>query len=66
MKTTLDRFGRIVVPKEIRDRLGLQPGVDIDIDQQGDAVLLKPAGHETPLKTEKGFSFIKEQRRATS
>jgi AbrB family looped-hinge helix DNA binding protein len=54
MKTTLDRFGRLVVPKDIRDRLGLHPGAEMEIDEQGDAVMLKPAGSETPVKMEDG------------
>lgn len=54
MKTTLDRFGRIVVPKDIRDRLGLKPGAEIEIDEQGNEVVLKPVEHETPLKLEEG------------
>jgi len=54
MKTTLDRFGRLVVPKDIRDRLGLHPGAEIEIDEQGDAVMLKLAGREAPVKVEDG------------
>jgi len=26
METTLDKFGRIVIPKRVRDDLGLKPG----------------------------------------
>ncbi|MEK6697494.1 MAG: AbrB/MazE/SpoVT family DNA-binding domain-containing protein [Nitrospirota bacterium] len=54
MKTTLDRFGRVVVPKDIRDRLGLKPGAELEIDEQGNEVVLKPVEHETPLKLEEG------------
>lgn len=54
MKTILDRFGRVVVPKEIRDRLGLKPGTEIEIDEHGNEVLLKPVEHETPLQLEDG------------
>ncbi|HLE40693.1 MAG TPA: AbrB/MazE/SpoVT family DNA-binding domain-containing protein [Nitrospirota bacterium] len=54
MKTTLDRFGRVVVPKEIRDRLGLKPGAEIELDEHGNEVVLKPVEHETPLKLEDG------------
>ena len=54
MKTILDRFGRVVVPKEIRDRLGLKPGAEIEIDEQGNEVLLRPVEHETPLQLEDG------------
>ncbi|MBI1865511.1 MAG: AbrB/MazE/SpoVT family DNA-binding domain-containing protein [Nitrospirae bacterium] len=54
MKATLDRFGRIVVPKKIRDRLGLRPGSEIELDEHGSELVLKPAGRETPLKLEDG------------
>ncbi len=54
MKTVLDRFGRIVVPKEIRQRLGLKPGTEMEIDEHGSEVVLKRIGNETPLKLEDG------------
>jgi len=54
MKTTLDRFGRLVVPKEIRDRLGLKPGDEVEIEEQGNEAVLKPVEHEAPLKVQEG------------
>jgi AbrB family looped-hinge helix DNA binding protein len=54
MKTTLDRFGRVVVPKDIRDRLGLKPGAEIEINEQKNEVVLKLVEHGTPLKLEEG------------
>ena len=54
MKTVLDRFGRIVIPKEIRQRLGLKPGTEIEIDEHGSEVVLKRIRNETPLKLEDG------------
>jgi len=33
MRTTIDKAGRIVVPKRLRDRLGLQPGTEVEIDE---------------------------------
>lgn len=36
MKTTMDKAGRLVVPKELRERLGLKPGdVELSIDGAG-------------------------------
>jgi AbrB family looped-hinge helix DNA binding protein len=55
MKTTMDRFGRVVVPKDIRDRLGLRPGAEVDIDEKGNEVVLKPVEHEPSLMVKKGI-----------
>jgi AbrB family looped-hinge helix DNA binding protein len=41
MKTTVDRFGRIVVPKEIRDRHGLAPGSGVEIEDAGETIVLR-------------------------
>jgi AbrB family looped-hinge helix DNA binding protein len=43
MQTTLDRFGRLVLPKSIREHLGLRPGTVLQVEQAGSDVLLKPA-----------------------
>jgi len=55
MKTTLDRFGRVVVPKDIRDRLGLRPGVEIEIDEKENEVVLKLVDHEPSLMVKEGL-----------
>jgi len=42
MQMTLDRFGRMVLPKMIRDHFGLQPGDIIEAEEQSDAIVLRP------------------------
>lgn len=54
MKTTLDRFGRVIVPKGIRDRLGLVPGAELTIDEHDNEVVLKLVEHAAPLTLENG------------
>lgn len=46
MRTTIDRFGRIVVPKSLRERFGLQPGTEIDIDAHEREIVIKQAAGE--------------------
>ena len=41
MKTKVDRFGRIVVPKEIRDRHGLVPGSEVEIEDAAETIVLR-------------------------
>jgi AbrB family looped-hinge helix DNA binding protein len=54
METTLDRFGRVVIPKEIRDALGLKPGEQLKIEHTDDEVVLKPLREEPPIKVKNG------------
>jgi len=40
-KLTIDKSGRIVVPKPLRERLGLKPGTELEAVDQGGGVLLR-------------------------
>jgi AbrB family looped-hinge helix DNA binding protein len=51
---SLDRAGRIVVPKSVRDRLRLSPGDTFDLVVQGDELTLRPRRSATPLQKERG------------
>jgi AbrB family looped-hinge helix DNA binding protein len=57
MKTTIDKTGRVVIPKSIRDRRNLVPGTEVEIietdegielilpDDRVDAILVEKDGH---------------------
>lgn len=55
MKTTVDRFGRVVVPKPMRTRLGLRAGAEVVIEQEGDHIVLRPATDEPALAVKDGI-----------
>lgn len=55
MKTTIDKFGRLVVPKEIRDSLGLRPGDEVEVEGRAQEIVLKPSAQEAPLCLEEGI-----------
>jgi AbrB family looped-hinge helix DNA binding protein len=38
METSVDRFGRVVIPKRLRERLMLEPGTKVRFEADGDAV----------------------------
>jgi AbrB family looped-hinge helix DNA binding protein len=42
MVTKLSTKGQLILPKEIRDRHGWSPGMNFEIEEQGDAVILRP------------------------
>ena len=53
-KVTLDRAGRVVIPKALRDELRLSPGDALDLTVKGDEVTLRPRRGATPLQKERG------------
>jgi AbrB family looped-hinge helix DNA binding protein len=53
-KITLDRAGRVVLPKTLRDELHLSPGDTLDLTIKGDEVTLRPRRAATPLQKERG------------
>jgi AbrB family looped-hinge helix DNA binding protein len=42
MTVTIDKAGRIVVPKELRQRLGLGPNTELEIVDHPNGILLRP------------------------
>ena len=54
MKASIDSLGRIVVPKPLRDALGLTPGSTVDISPYGAGLQLIPAGRTARLVEEDG------------
>jgi AbrB family looped-hinge helix DNA binding protein len=49
MKLRMDKAGRIVMPKPLRDRLGLRPDTELDAVEQSGGVLLRPVEQRPSL-----------------
>jgi AbrB family looped-hinge helix DNA binding protein len=54
MEVPIDAVGRIVVPKQLRDALGLVPGSTVDISRYGAGLQLTPSGRTARLVEEDG------------
>jgi AbrB family looped-hinge helix DNA binding protein len=52
--TTLDKAGRIVIPKSVRDEMNLEPGDAVEISSNGDHVTLRPVCSAPRLRKEQG------------
>jgi AbrB family looped-hinge helix DNA binding protein len=57
MRTTIDKAGRLVIPRALRDRIGLAGGGEVELQLDGAAVRIEPiAGSE--LREDGGLLFI--------
>ena len=54
MQTSIDSVGRIVIPKPLRDALGLRPGSTVDISRYGAGLQLLLTGRTARLVDEAG------------
>lgn len=55
MKSTIDRAGRVVVPKAIREQAGLRPGVKLEIEYRNGRVELEPVQAQAKLARKGSF-----------
>jgi len=53
-KLTVDKAGRIVLPKPLRDRLQLAPGDTLHLESEGENITLRPVRKNVMLKKELG------------
>lgn len=57
MRTTIDKAGRLVIPRALRERVGLFAGGAVELELEGAAIRIEPvAGHD--LREEDGLLFI--------
>jgi AbrB family looped-hinge helix DNA binding protein len=54
MRLTIDRAGRVVIPKALRDKLDLGPGDTLELENTGENMTLRPLRAISPLTKEKG------------
>jgi AbrB family looped-hinge helix DNA binding protein len=53
-RLTLDKAGRIVIPKPLREELHLEPGDALELERAGEQITLRPVRGTGPLTKEQG------------
>jgi len=64
-KVTLDKAGRVVLPKSLRDVLHLSPGDTLDLTVVGEEMTLRPRRAAAPLEKERGVWVFRTGDRLT-
>ncbi len=54
MRTTIDRAGRIIVPKALRERYNLREGTPVELEPGADGIHLKAAQEHASLVRKSG------------
>ncbi|MBL7684780.1 MAG: AbrB/MazE/SpoVT family DNA-binding domain-containing protein [Deltaproteobacteria bacterium] len=57
-KISIDKFGRVVLPKAIRDQLGIQAGGEFEVEEKENSICLKPIRNEAKLIKKDGWWVI--------
>ncbi len=57
MRTSIDKAGRVVIPRVLRDRIGLTHGGEVQLELDGGGVRIDPVS-SGELIEEDGFLFI--------
>lgn len=55
MKTTIDAAGRVVVPKALRQAIGLQPGSEVEMRVSDGRIEMEPAPLEVRMERRGGL-----------
>jgi AbrB family looped-hinge helix DNA binding protein len=53
-RLTIDKAGRVVIPKPLREELHLEPGDSLDMESAGQQITLRPVRGTGPLSKEQG------------
>ena len=53
-KVTLDRAGRMVLPKPLRDEMQLAPGDTLELESSEEEITLRPLRGNVPLRKKHG------------
>lgn len=65
-RISIDKAGRVVLPKALRERMRVEAGDDLLVEAEGDRITLRPVRQEALLKKELGIWVYKGESSSIS
>ena len=62
-KIIIDKAGRVVIPKPLREEMQLAPGDALELESGGDQITLRPVRGTSPLQKEDGIWVFRTGKR---
>ena len=59
MELTIDKFGRVVIPKKLREHLGVGLSLKVEVKETPDGILLKPVRRGSGLIMKDGVLVLR-------
>lgn len=63
---TLDKAGRVVIPKALRDELHLEPGDALEVESEGERITLRALRSASPLRKEHGVWVFRGSKKLSA
>jgi AbrB family looped-hinge helix DNA binding protein len=57
-RTRLSTKGQLIIPQEVRERHGWREGTELDVDDQGDVVVLRPVSTLPRTRVREVFGIL--------
>ena len=55
MVTSLDKFGRVIIPKKFREHLGISSNTSLNISEDGKRIVIEPIQQKEPYVNKDGI-----------
>jgi AbrB family looped-hinge helix DNA binding protein len=65
-RISIDKAGRVVLPKAVREKMRVEAGDDLLVEAEGDRITLRPVRQEALLKKELGIWVYKGESSSIS
>ena len=59
MELSIDKFGRVVIPKKLREHLGVGMSMKVEVKETPDGILLKPVRRQSGLMMKDGILILR-------